>query len=262
MILDMKNDVVILAGGYGTRLSEYTYDIPKPMIKISKWPILFHIMIKYSKYNFTNFIVAGGYKYKRINNYFSKVGKILNKTTSLNEYSIPVNLPNFKTCLNVKIVNTGLKTMTGGRLKRLSKYINSETFMMTYGDGLSDVNLKKLLNKHHRMNTIATVTAVRPPARFGYLNINKNLVTKFTEKKQTDEGWINGGFFVFNKKIFEYIKDDNTFLEKEPLSKLAKKSELAVYEHKSFWACIDTKRDLDNIKSVYSKLKYNSPWLN
>ena len=183
---------IILAGGKGTRISEISKDIPKPMIKIVGKPIIYRIMEHYSNYGFRDFIIAAGYKKKIISNFFKK---IKNKNWS------------------VKVVDTGLNTMTGGRLKRLKKYINEKNFMMTYGDGLSNVNLKKLVNHHIKHQKYATLTAVRPPARFGAIKLNNNRVNYFKEKSKLDEGWINGGFFVFNKKIFDYIKSDKTYLE-------------------------------------------------
>ncbi len=214
-------NVVILAGGLGTRLSEYTKKIPKPMVKIHKTPIIVHIINHYSNYGFKNFYIAAGYKKNQILNYFK----------------------NNKMGLNIKVIDTGQKTMTGGRLKRLKKYLKKETFMMTYGDGISDVNLKKLL-KFHRVNkTIATLTAVRPPARFGAIKIRGKKVSYFKEKSKLDEGWINGGFFVFEPKVFDYIQNDGTYLEKEPLINLGKKNQLNAFKHYGYWQCMDTIRD-------------------
>jgi glucose-1-phosphate cytidylyltransferase len=221
--------VVILAGGFGTRLGEHTKHIPKPMIKICGKPILIHIINHYYKYGFKDFIIATGYKQEVIKKYFKKKFK-------------------FK----VKIIFTGKKTMTGGRILRLKKYLN-EPFMLTYGDGVSNINLKKLLSFHNKNKKIATLSAVRPPARFGAIKINKNTVKYFKEKSKLDEGWINGGFFVMDPKILNYIKNDTTFLEKEPLVNLSKKNQLNAYKHHGYWQCMDTYRDKLIIESHFKK---------
>mgnify|MGYP001196067637 FL=1 len=214
--------VVILAGGFGTRISEYTKTIPKPMILINKVPILVHLINHFKKYGFNEFIIASGYKSKVIKNYFKK--------------------KKFKAC-KIDIIDTGLNTMTGGRLKRLSKYLNKETFLMTYGDGLSNVNLKKLIKFHKQKKKLMTLTAVRPPARFGAIKITNNTVKYFKEKSSIDEGWINGGFFVIEPQIFKYIKNDKTYLERSPLEKIARHGKLIAYKHYGFWQCMDTLRD-------------------
>ena len=214
--------VVILAGGLGTRISEYTKTIPKPMIPINNVPILIHIINHYKKYNFKEFYIAVGYKSNVIKNYF-KNNKI-------------------KNC-KINLIHTGQNTMTGGRLKRLSKYLGKETFLMTYGDGLSNINLKKLIKFHKKKGKIITLTAVRPPARFGAIKIVKNKVKYFKEKSSLDEGWINGGFFVIEPEIFKYIKNDKTYFERAPLEKLANKGELSAFKHHGFWQCMDTQRD-------------------
>ncbi len=224
--------VVILAGGLGTRLSEYTHSIPKPMISINGKPIIFHIMKHFSSYGFKDFYIALGYK-----------GGIIKKFFKNKNYGWKVNL-----------INTGKKTMTGGRLKRLKKYLKNETFMMTYGDGLSDVNLKKLLKFHKKNKKIVTVTAVRPPARFGALKLKGNKVSYFKEKSRLDEGWINGGFFVMEPNFLKLIKNDRTYLEKQPLEKVTKDKQLVAYKHKRFWQCIDTKRDLDKVRQILKKV--------
>ena len=220
--------VVILAGGLGTRLSEYTHTIPKPMIKIKGKPLIYHIMKRYSKFGFKEFYIALGYKGHVIKNYFKK-----------NKFGWDINL-----------INTGRNTMTGGRIKRLQKYLNDESFMLTYGDGVSNVDLKKLLNFHKKNKKLITVTAVRPPARFGHLKIKNNVVNYFKEKAHTDEGWINGGFFVVNSKFFELIKNDSTILEKEPLEIACKRRKMTAFKHHGFWQCVDTKRDLDRLKKI------------
>ena len=214
--------VIILAGGFGTRISEYTKTIPKPMIKINKKPILHHIMDHYSKYGYKEFYIALGYKGEVIKKYFK------NKKIS-----------NWK----INLVETGKNTMTGGRLKKFKKIVNNETFMITYGDGLSDININKLIKFHKKNNKIATLTAVRPPARFGAVKLKGNKVSYFKEKSKLGEGWINGGFFVMEPAIFKYISGNKTFLEKEPLVNISKKGELVAYKHEGFWQCMDTKRD-------------------
>ena len=214
-------NVVILAGGFGTRISEYTKSIPKPMIKINKDPIIVHIMRHYYNYGFKNFFVALGYKGEVIRNFFKK-----------KKFPWKVNL-----------INTGLKTMTGGRLKRLKKYLKDETFLLTYGDCLSNVDLRKLVRFHNKKKKLVTLTAVRPPARFGFIKINNSYVKYFKEKSQVDAGWINGGFFVIEPKFLEFISNDNTFLEKTPLEKVTSKKQLVAYKHHGFWQCMDTVRD-------------------
>ncbi len=226
--------VIILAGGFGTRISEYTYRIPKPMVKINKIPILIHIMKHYSRYGYEDFIIALGYKSKVIKDYFKK-----------NKFP-----------WKIKLVNTGLNTMTGGRLKRLKKFIGKKTFMMTYGDGISNINIKKLINFHIKNKKMVSMTAVRPPARFGAIKLKGNLVKYFKEKSRIDEGWINGGFFVMEPKFLKFIKNDNTFLEKEPLEKVSSLNQLYAYKHYDFWQCMDTKRDKDLIEKVLTKIKF------
>jgi glucose-1-phosphate cytidylyltransferase len=213
--------VVILAGGLGTRLSELTKKIPKPMVKINKVPIIVHIIKHYSKFGFKDFYIAAGYKKEIIVKYFKKK----------------------KLGLNINVINTGKATMTGGRIRRLKQILHKEAFLLTYGDGVSNINIKKLINFHKKNKVIATLSAVRPPARFGAIKIKGNKVIYFKEKSRLDEGWINGGFFVFEPKIFEYIKNDKTFLEREPLSTLGKLKKLAAYKHNGFWYCMDTIRD-------------------
>ena len=226
--------VIILAGGFGTRISEYTYRIPKPMVKINKIPILIHIMKHYSRYGYEDFIIALGYKSKVIKDYFKK-----------NKFP-----------WKIKLVNTGLNTMTGGRLKRLKKFIGKKTFMMTYGDGISNINIKKLINFHIKNKKMVSMTAVRPPARFGAIKLKGNLVKYFKEKSRIDEGWINGGFFVMEPKFLKFIKNDETFLEKEPLEKVSSLNQLYAYKHYDFWQCMDTKRDKDLIEKVLTKIKF------
>ena len=218
--------VVILAGGFGTRLSEYTKSIPKPMVQIRGKPLIFYVMKNYAKYGYKEFIVALGYKGKIVKNYFK------NNTFGW----------------NIKLVDTGLNTMTGGRVKRLKKLISDEAFLMTYGDGISNVNINNLVKFHRKKKKLITMTAVRPPARFGAIKMKGDIVTYFKEKSKLDEGWINGGFFVIEPKFLNFIKNDNTFLEKEPMEKACKKKQLCAFKHSGFWQCVDTKRDLDKLK--------------
>ena len=225
--------VVILAGGLGTRISEYTKSIPKPMIRIKTLPILVHIMNHYAKYGLNEFYIALGYKGNVIKNYFKK-----------KKFNWKVNL-----------INTGKNTMTGGRLKRLKKYLHKENFFLTYGDGLSNVDIAKLLKFHNDNKKLVTLTAVRPPARFGALKLKGNLVKYFKEKSRMDEGWINGGFFVINPKFFNYIKNDQTYLERDPLENITKKNQLAAYKHNGFWQCVDTKRDLILLNKILKSKK-------
>ena len=227
--------VVILAGGFGTRISEYTKTIPKPMISINKVPILIHLINHYRKYNFNDFYIATGYKSNVIKNYFNK-----NK---------------IKNC-KINLIDTGLNTMTGGRLKRLSKYLGNETFLMTYGDGLSNVNIKKLVKFHKQKKKLVTLTAVRPPARFGAIKITNNKVRYFKEKSSLDEGWINGGFFVIEPEIFRYIKNDKTYLERSPLEKIASKGQLTAFKHNGFWQCMDTLRDKEILEKKIKDKDY------
>ena len=230
---NIKMKVVLLAGGFGTRLSEYTSSIPKPMVKINGKPILLHIIKFYAKYGFRNFYIALGYKGEVIRKFFKK------------------KIPD----LNINLIDTGKNTMTGGRLKRLEKYIGNETFMMTYGDGLCNVNLNKLLKFHKKNKKMATLTAVRPPARFGAIKLKNQYVNYFKEKSSLDEGWINGGFFVIEPELLKLIKNDNTYLEREPLENISKRKQLVAFKHKGFWQCMDTKRDKDKLDMILKSRK-------
>ena len=223
--------VVILAGGLGTRISEYTKLIPKPMINVNGKPLIYHIMKNYAKYGFKNFIIASGYKGHIIKNFFKKKHH------------------DWK----VSVVDTGKKTMTGGRVKRLKKKIGNETFFLTYGDGISNINIKRLFHFHKKNKKLITLTAVRPPARFGFVKIKGNKVYYFKEKSKTEEGWINGGFFVVEPMFLKMISRDNTFLEREPLEKATRIGQLSAFKHTGFWQCVDTKRDLDKLKVKFKK---------
>ena len=221
--------LVILAGGLGTRMPEYTRTIPKPMVKVNRLPIIQHIINHYLKFGIKKFYIALGYKKEIIKKYFK----------------------NKKINYEIHLIDTGLKTMTGGRIKRIKKFINkNEDFMVTYGDGISNVNIKKLYNLHKKNKSLVTLTAVRPPARFGALKLIGSKVKYFKEKSKVDEGWINGGFFVMNEKFINYIKSDQTFLEREPLEKATKLKQLSAYKHFGFWQCIDTKRDKDRVEKI------------
>ena len=238
--------VVILAGGLGTRLPEYTKKIPKPMVKVAGSPIITHIMKHYIKFGFNDFIIATGYK----GNYFEKYFRGFKKN------GLPFKTKIFKKSCTITIVKTGLKTLTGGRLKRVKNYLlNDKSFMFTYGDGISNVNLRKLEKFHNNHNKIITVSAVRPPARFGELKIKNKIVKQFKEKPQTSQGWINGGFFVAKKKFLNLISNDMTILEKKPLESVAKKNQLMAFQHKGFWKCMDTKRDRDVLNDFLKKRK-------
>ena len=214
--------VVILAGGMGTRISEYTKVIPKPMIKICGKPIIHRIIDHYARYGHKEFLIALGYKGHLIKNYFKKV-------------KIPKNM-------KINLINTGKNTMTGGRIKRLKKYLN-EPFLLTYGDGLSNINLRKLIKFHKKNKKLITLTAVRPPARFGAIKVKGNYVKFFREKNLLDSGWINGGFLVVEPKFLKFIKHDQTFLEQEPFKKATKMREMLAFKHEGFWQCMDTLRD-------------------
>ena len=235
-------NVVLLAGGLGTRLSEYTHETPKPMVNIGNYPILIHIMNNYVKHGHKDFYIAMGYKFELIIKYF--FGDEFN-----NEYLSKeiIKIKDYKNKLlnsdvNISLVNTGLDTMTGGRLKRLEKYIDSENFLLTYGDGLSNVNISELVNFHSENNKIATLTAVHPPAQFGELQLKGNEVVLFEEKPEMmKRSWINGGFFIFNKKIFSFINGDHIMLERQPLEELSKARELLAFKHEGFWQCMDNR---------------------
>lgn len=250
--------VVILAGGFGTRLSEETEKRPKPMIEIGGLPIMLHIMKHYSYYNFNEFIIALGYKSEYIKRYFLDY-YILNQDISLNLANGDIEIHNkYSEDWNVHLVDTGLNTLTGGRVKRLQSWLGQETFMLTYGDGVSNVDLKKLLAFHKQHGRIATITAVRPPARFGGLILNSYAVSEFTEKPQTGEGWINGGFGVFEPAIFDYLEDDESSLEHDALEVIAAENQLMAYPHEEFWQCMDTMRDLRLLRDLWTSKK--APW--
>ena len=222
---------VILCGGYGTRLSEETTIKPKPMVKIGNKPILEHIMSIYEYYGYNQFILALGYKSEYIKKYYKNKSK-----------------------KNINLIYTGKDTKTGGRLLRLKNYLkNEKTFMLTYGDGISNINIKQAIKFHKDHGKIATITAVRPPLSFGELKISRNKVKSFKEKPQVGQGWVNGGFFIFNNEVLNFIKDDQTMLEREPLEKLTMAGQLMAFKHKGFWKCMDTMRDKILLNKLWNK---------
>lgn len=250
--------VGILAGGYGTRLAEETEIRPKPLVEIGGKPILWHIMMHYAHYGFKEFVIALGYKGEAIKKYMVDFCSLSsNLTINLKSGKIEVE-DGYKPDWNVKLIDTGTNTQTGGRIKRLAPHLGNETFMLTWGDGVSDVDLNKLLAFHRSHGKLATLTAVRPQARYGHLNIEKDTIVEFTEKPQTGEGWINGAFFVLEPGVFDYIDGDDIVWEKEPLERLAKDGQLMAYRHTSFWQCMDTLRE----KYILEKLwqSGNAPW--
>ena len=227
---------VILAGGYGTRISEESYLKPKPMIEIGGKPILWHILKTYSKYDVNEFVICCGYKGEQIKEYFTKLDS---------------------TSWDIQLVDTGLDTLTGGRLKRIQDHID-DTFCVTYGDGLSDIDISRLISFHKEKKILATLTAIHPPERFGVLNLSGDYVTEFHEKHSGVDSWINGGFFVFEPGIFDYLQDDFTILEKTPLETLAKEKKLTAFKHNGFWHSMDTLRDKNNLENLWNSKK--APW--
>ena len=236
--------VVILAGGLGTRLQEETELKPKPMVEIGGRPVLWHIMKSFASQGFKEFCVALGYKGEVVKNYFLNYYYLQNDLTiHLSNEQVKVHAGECEDW-TIHLIDTGLRTQTGGRLKRLADRIGNERFMMTYGDGVADINVRELLEFHKRHGKLATVTAVRPPSRFGGLSFEGDRVRQFVEKPQIGEGWINGGFFVLEPKVLDYLADDETLFEKEPLERLADEGNLIAYRHEGFWQCMDTLRDV------------------
>jgi glucose-1-phosphate cytidylyltransferase len=250
--------VAILAGGTGSRLAEETETKPKPMVEIGGIPIMWHIMNHYAAYDHKDFVIALGYKGEVIKRY------VLDQTELGHDLS--VNLADGRVKVhkgetvdwNIRLVDTALKTQTGGRIKRLAPYLGSSTFMLTWGDGVSDVNLDELLAFHRSHGKLATLTAVRPPARFGHLELTGDKIVEFSEKPQAQEGWINGAFFVLEPEIFDYIDGDATHFEKEPLERLARAGQLMAYRHDSFWQCMDTIREKILLETLWQS--GNAPW--
>lgn len=252
--------VVILAGGYGTRISEESYLRPKPMIEIGDHPILWHIMKEYSYYGFNEFVICAGYKQHVIKQFFADYYLHRSDVTfDFTKGKEPEILMNVSEPWKVTIVDTGLGTMTGGRLKRIAPYLDDDCFLMTYGDGVSNVNIKKLVEFHKSHGKLATLTSVQPGGRFGTLEINdNNEISRFTEKRKEDGGWINGGYMVLNKKVLDYIEGDFTMFEREPLESIARDGQLVAYKHDGFWQCMDTMRDKEYLESLIATSK--APW--
>jgi len=250
--------VVILAGGLGTRLQEETSVKPKPMVEIGGQPILWHIMNVYAAQGFNEFIIALGYKSEVIKNYFLNFHDFRKDLT--------IDLRNGRVAAHdgesedwtVHLVDTGANTQTGGRVKRLAKWIGGETFMMTYGDGVGDIDINQLLTLHRKSGKLATVTAVHPPSRFGEVVIDNDQVRRFEEKPQTGDGWINGGFFVLEPQVLEYIESDSMPWERDPLRRLAEDGQLTAYKHNGFWQCMDTLRDVQLVEKLWNE--GNAPW--
>ena len=252
--------IVLLCGGLGTRLAEETSVRPKPMVEVGGKPMLWHIMKSFSRYGHTDFVLAAGYKSGYIKEYFTKY-HLLGQDLRVNLKTGLVEVKKQMTeDWTVSILDTGKDSLTGGRLKRLEHEIRpSGTFMLTYGDGVANVDLDALLDFHRSHGKIATVTAVRPPARFGSMRFNEDSVTSFNEKSQTDSGWINGGFFVFEPEIFDYLEGDQTILERSPMERLVCDQQLMAFKHPDFWQCMDTLRDKQYLESLCDK--GHMPWL-
>ena len=250
--------VIILAGGFGTRLSEYTESIPKPMVTIGGRPILWHIMRSYAHYGHKDFYVALGYKAEIIKEYFLNYNA-LNSDFTVDTLSRKVKiLESSNNDWRVTLTDTGLNSMTGGRVKRMQSLVGNETFMLTYGDGVSNIDIDALLKFHKSHGKMVTISAVRPNARFGEIQMEGNKVISFQEKPQTSKSWINGGYFIIEPEFFELIGNDATILEREPLEKAASIGELMAYHHEGYWQCMDTKRDRDNLEELWTSEK--APW--
>jgi glucose-1-phosphate cytidylyltransferase len=250
--------VAILAGGLGTRLSEETVLKPKPMVEIGEHPVLWHIMQIYASQGFNEFVVALGYKGEIVKDYFVNYRRRASSlTVALSSGEVTIHAREREDWV-VHLLDTGLRTETGGRVKRLAQFVRGERFMLTYGDGVADIDIQRLLAFHQACGRLATVTAVRPPARFGALTIEGELVTGFEEKPQAGEGWINGGFFVLEPGIVDYIAGDEVIWEREPMRRLAQDRQLAVYQHEGFWQCMDTLRDVRLLEQLWQSGE--APW--
>ena len=249
---------ILLAGGFGTRLSEYTESIPKPMVRIGRKPILWHIMKTYAYFGHKDFYVALGFKAEVIKEYFLNYHTLnADFTVDLGDGTVtPHQIDEID--WKVTLVETGLESMTGGRVRRMRTYIGNETCLLTYGDGLANVDLNQLITFHKSHGKMVTITAVHPGARFGELELKGEKVTSFLEKPQTGQGWINGGYFVIEPEFFDLIDGDETILEREPLERAAQMGELIAFRHNDFWQCMDTKRDLDNLEEFWRTGK--APW--
>ncbi len=244
--------VVILAGGYGTRLSEETSVVPKPLVEVAGKPLLWYIMKTYSHWGFNDFIIAAGYKSEKIKNYFADLALAsddfkIDLSTGKVEI-LKKKAPDWK----ITVVDTGIETMTGGRIKRAAEHIKEDTFMLTYGDGISDINIKKLLDFHNKHGKIATLTAVRMP-RFGILEMDGDLVTSFQEKRLDHSPFINGGYMVLSKKVLDYIEGDEMPFETIPLQRLSEDRELCAYKYEGFWKCVDTLKDKKDLEKIFEK---------
>lgn len=252
--------VVILSGGLGTRLSEETASKPKPMVEIGGRPILWHIMRIYAEYGFNEFVLALGYRSDVVKNYFLNYHTLQNDISlSLKTGEVQIHDGNgVEEDWLVHMVDTGMNTETGGRLKRLKDVIGNEPFLMTYGDGVADIDISELVSYHRQHGKLATVTAVRPPARFGSLDFDGDLVTSFAEKPQAGEGWINGGYFVLQPEVLEYIQGDKMSWESEPMLRLVRENQLVAYRHAGFWQCMDTLRDVQSLERMWSSGQ--APW--
>ncbi|MCK9322177.1 MAG: glucose-1-phosphate cytidylyltransferase [Bacteroidales bacterium] len=250
---------VILAGGFGTRISEESHLRPKPMIEIGEQPILWHIMKMYTSHGITDFVICAGYKQHMIKEYFRDYAiRCSDMTFDFTNGGYVTLHRDDSEPWKVTVVDTGLNTMTGGRIKRIAKHIGDETFCMTYGDGVSDVQLDKLVSFHKKHKKKATLTAVRPAGRFGMMDMEGDAITAFREKSAEDSGWINGGFMVLEPDVFEMIEGDSTVFEREPIERLASEGELMAYRHGGFWQCMDTMRDKEGLQALWDSGK--APW--
>lgn len=253
-------EVVILAGGLGTRLSEYTDKIPKPMVPIGGRPILWHIMQRYAQYGYKSFVIALGYKGDLIKEYFLRFSQLTsNFTVDLKDGTVDL-LSESTADWKVTLVDTGEDTATGGRLRKIRDYVRGDRFMLTYGDGVSDIKIDELVRFHDSCRSLATVTAVRPPTRFGEISLSGDRVTRFAEKPQMDGGWISGGYFVLDKKVLDLIESDDEMFERRALETLANQHELSAYRHEGYWQCMDTKRDLVTLEEIWKK-ETEAPWM-
>lgn len=252
--------VAILAGGFGTRLSEYTSDVPKPMVRIGEFPVLLHIMNIYASYGHKDFVILAGYRAEAIKRFFSGLKDDLEDFTIDLSSGEKIFHNSERRDWRVTVLDTGLSTQTGGRILRAKSHLDNQPFMLTYGDGLSDVDLEALETQHYQSGMVGTLTAVRPVARFGEVHIDGGRVLRFAEKPQLDNGRISGGFFVFNPEVFDYLADDETILERDPLENLARDGKLGAYLHDGFWHCMDTKRDRDMLQNLWQTRP--APWEN
>jgi glucose-1-phosphate cytidylyltransferase len=249
---------VILAGGLGTRISEETQYRPKPLIEIGGMPLLWHIMKTYSSHGISDFVICCGYKGYMIKEYFANYFLHMSDVTfDLKNNEMNVHRKSAESW-NITLVDTGINTMTGGRLKKIQKYVDNETFCFTYGDGLANISITELIEFHKNNNTLATVTAVQPPARFGALELDGNKVVSFKEKPPGDGNWINGGYFILEPAVFDYVEGDSTVWEKEPVENLSKNNQLSAYRHSGFWQPLDTLRDKNKLEDLWSS--GSPPW--